>query len=418
MLLYMDMKKETSTLLEIKQFGDWKTRTTIKEMTGVKAYLKDNEWYFSIDESIVDFSAIKTLLPSEAYQKLCLLQAKQVGFAELFKDISKITTFPKRKYAVVGDVESFYTLSDKLSMCILIDEHNTKRTLAVMLKQPFVTDDLKEKRIRVVGELGIYSPYARFQLENISELEIIGPCSRLVEYEQYTQQYKAYFKEPEKQKKFSFEFQKLGIISNEQSQGYQDFLKHLKPLTIARKNIILENIKMTHENISTSIKKLNDKNECQGICIIRGGGNPEELIEFSEPALLDSIIASKLPVITGVGHVMDLALCDYIADHNAETPTGVADYFNCLAGKKAANKKAKTKNAVIHVINEKKKHADEELRDLEIRYQKITEEKAVLEYKNSILLQENTQLQMKLNEVHQNQKKVSAVGLIRKIFRF
>lgn len=134
---------------------------------GVKAYLKDNEWYFSIDENIVDFSAIKTLLPSEEYQKLCLLQTKNIEFAELFKDISKITEFPKKKYAVVGDVDSIYTLSDKLSMCILIDEHNTKRTLAVILKQPFETDDLKEKRIRVIGELGIYSPYARFQLGNM-----------------------------------------------------------------------------------------------------------------------------------------------------------------------------------------------------------------------------------------------------------
>ncbi len=405
-------------MLEIKQFGDWKTRNTIKEMMGVKAYLKDNEWYFSIDENIVDFSAIKTLLPSEEYQKLCLLQTKNIEFAELFKDISKITEFPKKKYAVIGDVDSIYTLSDKLSMCILIDEHNTKRTLAVILKQPFETDDLKEKRIRVIGELGIYSPYARFQLGNISELEIIGPCSRLVEYEEYTQQYQSYFKEPEQQKAFSFEFQKLGIISNERSQGYQDFLKHLKAPTIARENIILEDIKMTHENIIASIKKLNDENECQGICIVRGGGNPEELIEFSKPALLDTMIASKLPIITGVGHVMDLALCDYIADYNAGTPTGVAEYFNYLAGKKAANEKAKTKNAAIQVIREKKKHAYEELKDLEIKYQKLAEENALLEYKNSILQQENNQLQTKLNEAQQNQKKVSAFGLIGKLFRF
>ena len=73
-----------------------------------------------------------------------------------------------------------------------------------------------------------------------------------------------YFKEAEEQKAFSFEFQKLGIISNEKSRGYQDFLKHLKTPTIARENIILEDIKMTHENIIASIKKLNDENECQG----------------------------------------------------------------------------------------------------------------------------------------------------------
>ncbi|WP_196591985.1 exodeoxyribonuclease VII large subunit [Pectinatus frisingensis] len=404
--------------MEIKQFGDWKTRNTIKDMMGVKAYSKDNEWYFAIDENIIDFSAMKALLPSAEYQKLCFLQAKKIEFAELFKDISKITEFPKRKYVVVGDVDSIYTLSDKLSMCILIDEHNTKRTLAVILKQPLETDDLKEKRIRVIGELGMYSPYARFQLENISELEIIGPCSRLVEYEDYTQQYKSYFKEAEQQKEFSFEFVKLGVISNRKSQGYQDFLKHLKKSTIAQENIILEDIKMTHENIIASIKKLNDENECQGICIIRGGGNPEELIEFSKPALLDTIIASKLPIITGVGHVMDLALCDYIADYNAGTPTGVAEYFNYLVGKKAANEKAKTKDTAIQFIREKKKHADEELKDLEIKYQKLAEENAFLEYENSILQQENNQLQTKLNEAHQNQKKVSAFGLIGKLFRF
>lgn len=413
-----DIKEGTSFLLEIKQYGDWKTRNTIKGMQGVKVYLKDNEWYFAIDENVIDFSAIKDLLPSEDYQKLCSLRAKEIEFAELFKDISKITEFPKRKYAVIGDVDNIYTLSDNMSMCILIDEHNLKRALAVIIKQPFDIEALKEKRIKVTGELGMYSHYARFQLENISEIEIVGPCSRLREYEEYTAQYKHHFKETEQQKSFSFDFIKIGVISNEKSQGYQDFLKNLKTATIARDNIILENIKMTHKNIIASIKKLNDEDECQGICIIRGGGNPEEMIEFSKPSLLDAMIASRLPIITGVGHVMDFALCDYLADYNAGTPTGVAEYFNYLVGKKIANEKAKNKNVTIQVIREKKRNTDEQLKNLEKEYQKLAEESAFLEYKNSVLRQENNQLQTKLNEMQQNQKKVSAFGLIGKIFGF
>lgn len=389
-------------MLEIKQFGDWNTRTAIKELVGVKAYVKDNEWYFSIDENIVDLDEMKKLLPSDEYKKLCMLYPQNIEFANLFKDISQITDFPKKRYSVVGDVESAYSLSDKLSMCIIIDDHNTKRALAIILKPPFEANDLKEKRIRVTGELGIYSPYARFQLENISEIKIIGPCSRLVEYEEAEKQYKEYFKTLDQQKKCFFEFQKIGVISNEASRGYRDFIKNLKSTTIGQENIILENIKMTQENMIGSIKKLNEMNECQGICIIRGGGSPEELIDFNKPDLLGAILESNIPVVTGIGHVTDFSLCDYVAAYNAGTPTGVAEYFNYLIRKKYAIEKARTKNVAVKIIRNKQKEVEEKCESLE---------------KEKIQLQkEIKQLQLRLAAI-QEQSDFSIRSLIKKLFK-
>ena len=57
----------------------------------------------------------------------------------------------------------------------------------------------------------------------------------------------------------------------------------------------------------------------------RGGGSPEDLAAFNDEGVARAIFASKIPVISAVGHESDVSISDFVADMRAETPTAAAD---------------------------------------------------------------------------------------------
>ncbi len=57
------------------------------------------------------------------------------------------------------------------------------------------------------------------------------------------------------------------------------------------------------------------------ILLVRGGGSKEDLWAFNEAAIVEAIIRSRLPVITGIGHQIDVSLADLAADGTAATPS-------------------------------------------------------------------------------------------------
>ena len=124
---------------------------------------------------------------------------------------------------------------------------------------------------------------------------------------------------------------RLGIVTSATAAALRDILRTLSgryPLV----DIILAPAAVQGEQappaIVAALDALNrwsaEREPLDAIILARGGGAIEELWAFNDERVARAIVASAVPVITGVGHETDFTIADFAADLRAPTPTGAA----------------------------------------------------------------------------------------------
>jgi exodeoxyribonuclease VII large subunit len=181
------------------------------------------------------------------------------------------------------------------------------------------------------GRLDVYPPQGKYQMI-VSGLEPKGIGSLELAFRQlYDKLAATGIFETIRKKPLPPIIQNVALITSPSGAAIRDFLQVLGRRT-KRVNVLIIPVRVQGDGAALEIAEavqtvhrvaLQQPVDC--IVVTRGGGSREDLWTFNEEILVRSIAASKIPVISGVGHEIDVTLCDLVADIRALTPSEAAE---------------------------------------------------------------------------------------------
>lgn len=122
--------------------------------------------------------------------------------------------------------------------------------------------------------------------------------------------------------------EKIGIITSPTGAAIRDIqnvLRRRYPLALQRFCPVTVQGATAPLEMIRALQQLNAEGECDVILLARGGGSGEDLFVFNDEGLARAIYASKIPIITGIGHEIDYTIADFVADLRAPTPSAAAE---------------------------------------------------------------------------------------------
>ncbi len=120
---------------------------------------------------------------------------------------------------------------------------------------------------------------------------------------------------------------KIGIVTSPTGAAIQDMknvLSRRYPVEIVLYPARVQGDGAAKE-IAEGIRAFNTRDDIDVIIIGRGGGSIEDLWPFNEENVAREIFASKIPIISSVGHETDFTISDFVADLRAPTPSAAAE---------------------------------------------------------------------------------------------
>jgi len=182
--------------------------------------------------------------------------------------------------------------------------------------------------VLVRGRVSVYEQRGQMQL--VAEtMEPVGAGSLQLAFEQLKEKLKAegLFEAARKRPLPAFP-RTVGIITSPTGAVIRDFLN-----IVARRHsglsVLLFPVSVQGDSapaeIESALAQLNDSGLVDVIVLARGGGSLEDLAAFNSERVARAIAASRLPVVSAIGHETDFTIADFAADLRAPTPSAAAE---------------------------------------------------------------------------------------------
>jgi exodeoxyribonuclease VII large subunit len=183
-------------------------------------------------------------------------------------------------------------------------------------------------KVHAFGNLSVYEKRGEYQL-NVTRLLPVGRGALEIAFQKLKEKL---FKEglfDEARKKPVPEFpEKIGIVTSPAGAAIQDMLKVFRrrfpPVELYLYPAQVQG-EAAKTEIAEGIRAFNQWGSVDVIVVARGGGSLEDLWVFNEEEVARAIYASKIPVVSAVGHEMDYTIADFVADLRAPTPSAAAE---------------------------------------------------------------------------------------------
>jgi exodeoxyribonuclease VII large subunit len=192
--------------------------------------------------------------------------------------------------------------------------------------------------VRCRGRLTIYEGRGKFQM-SISELEPTGAGALALAFEQLKKKLQAEgLFDGARKRPLPFLPRRLGVVSSSSGAVLHDIIRVAhRRFPIA---ILLAPTPVQGEGaslaIAAALRRLAAVPDVDVIILARGGGSLEDLWAFNEESVARAIVASRVPVISAVGHETDFTIADFAADVRAPTPSAAAELAVPVAADLAA----------------------------------------------------------------------------------
>jgi exodeoxyribonuclease VII large subunit len=182
--------------------------------------------------------------------------------------------------------------------------------------------------VEAFGGISVYEPRGRYQLV-VEEMRASGLGALLLALEELKRRLAAEgLFDPARKKPLPRFPARVGLVTSPVGAAVRDMVKVLRARWPAI-GIVLAPVRVqgegAAEEIARAIERFNRHAGVDLLIVGRGGGSLEDLWAFNEERVVRAVAASKLPVVSAVGHEVDWTLTDLAADVRAATPSNAAE---------------------------------------------------------------------------------------------
>jgi len=230
---------------------------------------------------------------------------------------------------VEGEVSNFHRHSSGHLYFTLKDERSQLRGVMFRGEARKVAFELKDG-LQVIcrGRLNVYEPRGEYQIV-VERVEPKGKGALQLAFEQLKEKLRVEgLFDPKHKKPLPLFPKKLGVVTSPRGAAIIDILRTLER-RFARLHILIYPAKVqgdgAAEEIVEGIDYLGRQPDIDVIIVGRGGGSIEDLWAFNEEKVARAIFRCPIPIISAVGHEVDVTIADFVADIRASTPSVAAE---------------------------------------------------------------------------------------------